>query len=283
MKSKVIAIIVLAASFAAAVPDAVGRWFFVERLLRETGLISAAAQDANGANFRWNGRLAAGQTLELRGVNGDIRAEAATGDEIEVVARKSARRGNPEEVRIEVKEQSGGLIICAVYPDANGRRNECGGRMDTYNNDTIVNFTIKLPAGVNLKASTVNGQIKINDLRSNVKASTVNGDVKVVTSGEAEASTVNGDVHVTLGQSAGDTPLKYSTVNGDVLVNWTNGADISFRANTVNGDINSDFGFDSYEGKHGPKAATGHSGQGGRRVSLSTVNGSINLRGGAKL
>ena len=35
----------------------------------------AAAQD-----FHWNGRLAAGKRLEIKGVNGAIRAMAATGD-----------------------------------------------------------------------------------------------------------------------------------------------------------------------------------------------------------
>jgi DUF4097 and DUF4098 domain-containing protein YvlB len=54
--------------------------------------------------------------------------------------------------------------------------------------------------------------------------------------------------------------------------------DANFNASTVNGDIKSDFGFDTYEGKHGPKSANGRIGNGGRKVSLSTVNGNIRLQ-----
>ncbi len=276
MKCKVIAIVMVIASLLVAMPDTVGRWVQFEEAWQKLGLTAQAAPSVE--DFRWQGRLAAGQTLEVRGVNGEVSAEAAGGDQIEVTARKTGKRSNPEDVRIEVKEHAGGLLICAVYPSRDASEpNECGKRMSTYNNDVQVDFTIKLPAGVNLKAATVNGNIKIADLRSRVKASTVNGDVSVTTTGEAEANTVNGDVEVTMGRSESDEPLKYSTVNGDIRVKLSAGLDASFKASTVNGDINSDFGFDSYEGKHGPKSATGRIGNGGRKVSLSTVNGDISL------
>src|SRR5687767_1944733 len=51
----------------------------------------AAAQN----EFRWSGQVASGRTVEIKGVNGDVRAEASSGGEVEVVATKSARRSDP--------------------------------------------------------------------------------------------------------------------------------------------------------------------------------------------
>jgi hypothetical protein len=282
MKSKIIAILAVSFGFIVTLPDGVGRWTYLNKMLRESGVISHA-QERSGQDFRWTGRLPAGQSLAVQGVNGSITAESAAGDEIEVVARKSAKRDNPDDVRIEVVQKDGGLVICAVYPSRPGDQpNECGVRMNAHNNDVKVDFTVKVPAGLNFKASNVNGDVKATNLRANVKASTVNGDVDVSTSGEAQASAVNGDIHASLGQSDSDAPLKFSTVNGDVYVSWGPGINATFNASTVNGKISSDFGFDSYEGKYGPKSATGRIGQGGRKVKLSTVNGDIKLNSSGK-
>ena len=50
-------------------------------------------------------------------MNGSIRAMAATGDQIDVTARKTSRRSDPDEVKIEVVPSEDGVTICAVYPD----------------------------------------------------------------------------------------------------------------------------------------------------------------------
>src|SRR3954453_3853540 len=108
---------------------------------------AAAAQD-----FTWHGAIARGQAIEIKGVNGDIRAEPAGGNEVEVVAEKHANRDDPSSVRIQVVPHSGGVTICSVYPSRNADRpNECqpgdGGRMNVQNNDVTVKFTVRVPAG----------------------------------------------------------------------------------------------------------------------------------------
>jgi DUF4097 and DUF4098 domain-containing protein YvlB len=49
------------------------------------------------------------------------------------------------------------------------------------------------------------------------------------------------------------------------------------RATTVNGEIETDFPL-TITGKFGPRRLNGTIGSGGRRLDLSTVNGSIKLR-----
>src|SRR4029450_10081304 len=86
------------------------------------------------------------------GVNGGSDATAAAGAEAEVSAFKRARRSNPDEVEIKVVEHAGGVTICAVYPSSGRGANTCepgeGGHMHTRDNDTNVEFTVRVPAGV---------------------------------------------------------------------------------------------------------------------------------------
>src|SRR5713226_10480015 len=75
--------------------------------------------------FHWKGKIAAGKEIEIKGVNGDVRAVAGSGGETEVTATKRARRSNPDEVKIEVVQHEGAVTICAVYPSDGRRANEC--------------------------------------------------------------------------------------------------------------------------------------------------------------
>src|SRR3970282_1900829 len=124
------------------------------------GLVTLAAPLA-AQDFSWSGRLAAGKELEIKGVNGWVRAEGASGDEIQVTAQKRARGDDPADVKIEVVEHDGGVTICAVYPTPRRARhdNECApgsrGHMSTEDNDVKVDFTGEGPAGAGLIAPTV--------------------------------------------------------------------------------------------------------------------------------
>ena len=87
------------------------------------GLVALAAPLA-AQDFSWTGRLAAGKELEIKGVNGWVRAEAASADQIEVTARKRGRDDDPADVKVEVVEHPGGVTICAVYPTPSRSRHE---------------------------------------------------------------------------------------------------------------------------------------------------------------
>src|SRR5262244_3586191 len=55
----------------------------------------AGAQLAAQTDFQWHGPLATGQTLEIKNINGDVRARPSTSTEAAVTAVKTARRSNP--------------------------------------------------------------------------------------------------------------------------------------------------------------------------------------------
>ena len=67
-------------------------------------VVDATAQ----ATFQWSGQLTSGQTIEIKGINGDVRATPSSSGQVEVTATKSARRSNPADVRIDV--------VCPIHP-----------------------------------------------------------------------------------------------------------------------------------------------------------------------
>jgi DUF4097 and DUF4098 domain-containing protein YvlB len=239
------------------------------------GLPAATTDD-----FHWKGKLAEGRTIEIKGVNGDVAAERATGSEVEVVARKHGRRSDAASVEVKVVEHEGGVTICAVYPSSDDRPNEClpgdKGRMNTRNNDVEVDFTVRVPAGVRFVGRTVNGGIDAIGLPSDAEAYTVNGSVKVTAAGLARAEAVNGSLRAALGKADWTRPLAFRTVNGEIHVTLPASVGADVKAETVNGEISTDFPL-TVQGKIGRHKLNGSIGGGGRSLTLQTVNGSIHI------
>ena len=235
--------------------------------------------------FRWTGRVAQGKSIEVKGINGSISAEPASGDQLEVTAIKTGRRSDPAQVNIKVVEHAGGVTICAVYPsDDPGEPNSCEpgqghGRMNVRNNDVKVDFKVRVPAKVDLISRTVNGEINALGLAGNVESHTVNGSINISTSGYAQAKTVNGDISAKLSDANWPGALDFKTVNGGITVNLPSETSSSVDASTVSGDISSDFQL-TILGTMSRKHLSGTIGGGGRELNLKTVNGSIHLRRG---
>jgi hypothetical protein len=241
-------------------------------------LRGAAAQGER--EFHWTGKVASGKAIEIKGVNGDVRAVAGSGD-VQVTAVKRARKGDPDDVKIEVVEHDDGVTICAVYPSDGRRQNTCeagdDGHMNVRDNDVTVDFTVRVPAGVRFVGNTVNGAVEAANLASDVGANTVNGSIRISTSGYAEAQTVNGSIVASIGRATWTDGLDFRTVNGGITLDLPAGLSTEVRARTVNGDIQTDFPL-MVTGRLGPRSVNGTIGSGGRRLALETVNGSIRLR-----
>ena len=238
--------------------------------------LAAAAQE----DFHWKGKVAAGQAIEIKGVNGGITATGSAGDEVEVTAVKKGRKSDPTDVKLDVVEHAGGVTICAVYP-SDGAPNECapgkGGRMRVRDNDVNVEFRVKVPAGVRFVGRTVNGGIEASGLKADAEAETVNGGVELDSTGTARAQTVNGGITARLGRADWDGTLKLETVNGGIDVTLPEGLSADVQASTVNGDISTDFPL-TVKGKIARRRLEGTIGSGGRLLEMKTVNGGIELK-----
>ena len=234
-------------------------------------------------DYDWSWRLAPGQTIEIEGVNGAIRATGAAGKDVVVHARKHARHSDPDQVTIEVIEHADGVTLCVRYPDVWGRRaNTCApnghSHMSTNDNDVVVDFDLQVPAGVRLAAHTVNGEIEARGLFADAEAHTVNGSVTLETRGRAEATTVNGSVSARLGSLGVRAPLEFTTVNGSITLELPEDANAEVTARNVNGGIETDFPMTIRRSGFVGHRLDGTLGRGGPRLELSTVNGGIRLR-----
>ena len=236
--------------------------------------------------FTWSGTVREGRWVYVRNLNGPLRVEQGTGDKVEVRAEKRWRRGDPEDVKITVRQVGAGggdVIVCALWND----RSTCdedgyhshsdGWWRNNDHNDVQVEFVVRLPAGVKVDASTVNGRVEIDGATSNVVAHTVNGSIDArSTGGAVTAHTTNGDVMVSSARLDGDH-TEFSTVNGTITVSLPASVNADVEMHTVNGRLSSDFPL-TVEGSFSPRRLHATLGKGGPTLRLSTVNGSIRLR-----
>ena len=247
------------------------------------------AQQESARDFRWEGAVASGRWVKLQNINGGIEVVPASGDRVEVTAIKRNRRGSTDDVRIEVKRygtNDENVFICAIWGDAtcdeNGynsprRRNRDRDRDDDDDN-TEVEFTVRLPRGVNIETGTVNGSVDIRGATGEVNASSVNGGVDAESDGgPVSATTVNGSIRASM-RSLGRGDLEFSTVNGSITVELPEPLDADLRMSTVNGTLSSrDFPL-TVSGRFNPQNMRATIGKGGTRLSFSTVNGNVEIR-----
>lgn len=242
------------------------------------GLGTGSPLGAQESGVAWSGALEPGQTLEVRGVLGRITAGPATSSRGEVRFGKSARRSDPEGVRVEVVEHDGGVTLCAVYPEAGGRCEPgSSGNQSLRGNDVEVDFHVRVPAGAQFRGVTVNGDVRALELQGGVEVHTVNGDVEIGTSGWAEAETVNGSIRASLGAPRWDRELNFSTVNGGITLELPANVSGEVEARWVNGGLESDLPL-TVQGHFSNRRARGVLGDGGHLLTLTTVNGPIRLR-----
>jgi hypothetical protein len=238
---------------------------------------------ARHEQFKWAGQLSPGQTVEIKGVNGPIRAEPSSSGQVEVLAVKTGRRSDPRAVSIAVVPHGEGVTLCAVYPNVvDEDPNECApgrrGHMNSKNNDVKVEFTVRVPAGTNFVGRTVNGGVEARDLDGRVDLHTVNGSLDFSTQGIGTAKTVNGSITGKLGRADWSDTLSMETVNGSITLDLPAGTDADLEARTVNGRINSSLPLTVQELSR--RWLKGTLGSGGRVLTLGTVNGSITLKSG---
>jgi hypothetical protein len=236
---------------------------------------------ARTERFEWSGQIAPGGTVEIKNLNGDIRASPVLGNTVVVAAHKRGQRDDPASVRLEVVEHQGGVTICAVYPDVSGQPNQClpgplQGRLSSRENDVDVSFDVLVPLGSDFAGGTLGGDITADALDGNVVARTLAGNIDISTSGMAVGTTFKGNVTASIGLTDWDRDLSFSSLNGNVTVRIPNGTNAWVSA-VARGSISTDFPL-TITGQGSLRQMSGSLGSGGRNLMLSTSDGNIVLR-----
>src|SRR6266702_2954377 len=196
-----------------------------------------------GETWSYRAKIAPNQWVWIHNTNGSVTVEPGKGDSLDVTAVKSYRRSDPASVRL-----------------------------------VAVPFTVRLPRRVRLGATTVNGGVQVRGATAPVVAATVSGDVDAETAdGPVSAVSVNGSVRARMRAFADTGEVSLFTVNGTATAELPARLDADVEASTVNGSINTDYPL-TVTGKYMSHHLRGTVGNGGRRVHITTVNGSINLK-----
>jgi DUF4097 and DUF4098 domain-containing protein YvlB len=179
-------------------------------------------------------------------------------------------------------EHDEGITLCAVYPDVPGwGANEClpglAGNMHVENNDVEVAFIVSLPTGVQFVARNIAGDIEATDVKGNVFGHSIAGDIDISTSGLAAATTMSGSITASLGVPNWDRDLAFTTMAGNVRVTVPANTNADVWAASTHGRVTSDFRLTELSAGR----MRGTLGHGGRRLTLSAIDGDITLVRGA--
>jgi DUF4097 and DUF4098 domain-containing protein YvlB len=226
--------------------------------------------------FDWSGAIETGDRLEIRGVNGSIVASTVSGRTATVSGQFRDNGGDASTVDVQVVTHSGGVTICAIYPDVPGEPpNSCepdGGEQNA-DSPVTIDFLIQMPADVEFTAVTVNGSLTADGLQRGANLVTVNGNVSAATTSLLTVATVNGSVDATLDAVTLSDPWALATVNGGVTARLPESVDATVSGTVANGAVFSDFPIT----ETAPGVWSGTIGSGGPAIVMSVVNGSLSL------
>ena len=207
-----------------------------------------------------------GNTIMIFNINGHVKVEGYPGEKvlIEVEKKINAKTDErlalgKEEIQLGVMDRADTLLVyvkglCSGFGKQISRKEnwqiKFGGWGYDWNNgrrhrdecekkyDYTMNFTIKVPVGTNVLASTINGgDLEISSVTGYVLADNVNGSINLKNiSGATYASTINGSVDLDYsGNPPGDS--RYYSLNGDINANFRKGLAAQLTFKSFNGDF----------------------------------------------
>lgn len=301
----------------------------MKTLVTGLGLVSLLASQIsaqqivgrNETSFSLAEAVSNGDWVRIASPNGFVKVTQGTGDQVEIRADKVVRRGSIEDVGFVVRRGQGGVTVCAVFDD----EEECGSdgsyqspqrraRRWSEDHQIRINFTVRIPSGVRVRAGSGNGDISVDGggpeviaasgngridvagstgsvtatsgngkvtvdgARGPVEASSGNGDIRVTTSlGPVEASSGNGSIDVSMDKLEGSPPMSFSTGNGRITVTVPEAFGAELESNTGNGRVTVDFPI-QMRGRLDPSRIRGTIGNGGGRLVMTSGNGDLEIR-----
>lgn len=146
-----------------------------------------------------------------------------------------------------------------------------------------VDLVIEVPRNFDLDLEGYNnGYIQVDNVTGEIEAEHYNGKITLNNiSGSVVAETYNGAITITYDKVTPDTPLAYSTYNGNIDLTFPSSTALSFKMKTKQGDIYE--GFDMVLTQEKQSKATDRSKSGVYKVTVDNwIRGDIN-GGGAEV
>jgi hypothetical protein len=275
--------------------------------------LAAALQSGGSEPFVWKEVVPAGTTVEVRGIIGSIRAVAAGGREVEILGtRHRGKNGDPAAVEVRVIRESSRIIICTIYPrdgrwnqdSGESKRDSCERAQDNGprvrdGNDTRIDYEVRVPAGVNFVGQTVTEGVVLDGLRGNAEGYSVAGDVRIsdVRGVAVDAASISGDItfdRVDATQVYGGTlsgnvqftgsvqrqgDYSFLTYTGELSVALPASSGVTLSVISPRDGLHSSVALTPVNQGPRRRRFSGRQGNGSARMSLTTLNGEVVIRG----
>jgi len=219
--------------------------------------------------------------VSIENINGGVRISVWDQNEVKVDAVKRAyTKEKLEEAKVDVNASADSVRIRTEYPERNQSFSD--GESRRHNNPATVEYTLTIPRKARIdSADLVNGSLDIEGVEGDVKAACVNGHIKARgLTGDVKLSTVNGGVEATITRLEESKSTSLNSVNGSIVLTIPSDSNAQVKANTIHGAITNDFGLQVNDGEYVGHDLSGQIGNGGPRIRLSNVNGSISIKRG---
>jgi DUF4097 and DUF4098 domain-containing protein YvlB len=183
-------------------------------------------------------KVGANGAIDLQNISGDIIVTRGSGSDAQIEIVKTARAASQDEARqaltlvqVDISERGPRVEIRTRYPDNDDRTR------NRRNLNVSVAYTVQAPAGVQIVAHTISGNVSVRDISGEIAAETVSGDVTIANASRiSTAKTVSGTVRITSAML--DTALEAGSVSGDVLLTKARATRLSLS--TVSGNVVAD-------------------------------------------
>ena len=209
-------------------------------------------------------------SVDVSNISGDIKINVWESPQVRLVAVKKAdseERLKDFEVVIESTQRAFSVKVEYKKQEESYR----------YSGRKTVDYELTVPRTALLKrVSSVSGDILINGSEGYIKANTVSGNVEGQNlGGNVRLGTVSGTVKADVSTLQPGSNVKLVSVSGDVRVKLPDVSGATFKASTVSGDIENDFGLNVKKGKYVGASLKAIIGDGSVNVNLSTVSGDV--------
>lgn len=227
--------------------------------------------------FAWRGHVAAGSTVRVRDFSGSIEVKPSADDTLRVTARLEWTKGDPDKSLqfVGASTPDSGAYVCAIWGEGKCTADDYSAKLNMGSSDAKVFFTVEVPAGVRLDLANISGDVTAA-ASAPVKASTMNGSVRVVTSvGPVNAETLNGSVDIRMSSLVGTDSVVAKTLNGEAFIYLPSLDDARVDLGVGNGSVSSAFTDGLTTAR---KKITGTIGAGSRVILGHALNGEVALR-----
>ena len=229
--------------------------------------ITVSASDQVTEEFHRTVRLPLNGRVSLENINGGVTITGWDRNEVQIDAvKKASDQQKLTEARIEVETTSDSVHVRTKYPDGHN------------NNPATVTYELHVPRAARLDGiELVNGSLTVTQCSGDLEASLVNGSTNIHDlAGRAEISSVNGAVNAFYRSLENVRDIRIRSVNGSVKLGLPSSPNADLSVSTANGGISTDFPL-QVQGTFTGHKINGKLGNGGTRIDISNVNGSVKI------